>query len=94
MSPTGSQTNRCFFYEEEKQDSIQKQVSDPEGALIINQDPEGEISTMVVVKWSDKLRGPIVKVDGPLCGGIYKKDHGSIVTWSVTVPDSKLNCFT
>ena len=49
---------------------------------------------MVVVKWSDVIKGPTVKVYVPLCGVLYKEDRGSIVTWSVTDPDTNLNCFT
>ena len=49
---------------------------------------------MVVIKWSDVIKGPRVKVDGPLCGGLYKEDNGSIITWSGTYPDSKINSFT
>ena len=45
---------------------------DPEGSIISNQAPDGEISTMVVMKFSDEIKGPRVKVDGPLCGGLYK----------------------
>ena len=41
--------------EEDKQESIQTEDSAPEGARISNQAPEGETSTMVVVKWSDKV---------------------------------------
>ena len=48
---------------------------------------------MVVIKWSDAIKGPRVKVDGPLCGGLYKEDHGSIIPWSVTDPDAKINSF-
>ena len=49
---------------------------------------------MVVVKGYDYLEGPIFKLDGPLCGLLYKDDDGSIVTWSVTDPYDKMNCFT
>ena len=38
---------------------------------------------MVVIKCSDAIKGPIVKLDGPLCGGLYKEDHGSIIPGSV-----------
>ena len=66
----------------------------PEGAIISDQSPEGEIYTMVVVKYSYAIKGPRVKVDGPLCGGLYKEDHGCIFPWSGTDPYAKLNCFT
>ena len=49
---------------------------------------------MVVIKWSDAIKGPRVKVDGPLCGGLYKEDHGSIIPWSGTDPYVKMNSFT
>ena len=74
--------------------SIRIEDSAPERARISNQAPEGAISTMEVIKWSDAIKGPRVKVDGPLCGGLYKEDHGSIITWSLTDPDAKMNSFT
>ena len=49
---------------------------------------------MVVIKWSDAIKGPIVKVDGPLCGGLYKEYHGYIIPWSGIDPDAKMNSFT
>ena len=49
---------------------------------------------MVVIKWSDAIKGPRVKVDGPQCGGLYKEDNGYIVPWSGTDPDAKMNYFT
>ena len=49
---------------------------------------------MVVIKWLDAINGPRVKVDGPLCGGLYKEDHGSIITWSVTDAYVKMNFLT
>ena len=29
-----------------------------------------------------------------LCGGLYKEEDDSIVPWSGTDPDAKMNCFT
>ena len=49
---------------------------------------------MVVKNISDAIKGPRVKVDGPLCYGLYNKYHGWIVTWSGTDPYTNLNCFT
>ena len=49
---------------------------------------------MVVIKFSDAINGPIVKGDGPPCVGLYKEDHGSIIPWSGTDPDAKMNSFT
>ena len=43
------------------------------------------------MKWSYAIKGPRVN---PLCGGLYKEDHGSIVSWSGKDPDAKLNLFT
>ena len=80
--------------EEDNQESIQTEDLDPEGARISNQAPEGETSTMVVVKWSDAIKWQRVKVDGPQCGGLYKEDNGYIITWPGTDPDSKMNSFT
>ena len=48
---------------------------------------------MVVIKWSYAIKGPRVKVDGPLCGGLYKDDHGYIIPWSGTDPDANINSF-
>ena len=50
LSPRGSQSVYGFFSEEEKQESIQTENSAPEEARISNQDPEGETSTIIVVK--------------------------------------------
>ena len=94
MSPRGSQPDHNFLSEEENQESKQIEYSAPEGEIISNQTREGEISTMVVVKWLDAIKGQIVKVDSLLCGGIYKEYYWYIVPWSVTDPDINLNCFT
>ena len=56
--------------------------------------PEGARSIMVVIKWPDTIKWPIVKLDGPQCGGLYKGDHGYIIPWSGTDPDAKINSFT
>ena len=66
LSPRGSQYVHGFFYEEEKQESIRTEDLAPEGARISNQAPEGETSTMVVVKWSDKVEGSGDDIDSPL----------------------------
>ena len=68
LSPRGSQSVHGFFSEEEKQESIQTEDLAPEGSIISNQAPEGETSTMVVVKCSDKLEGSGDDIDSPLCG--------------------------
>ena len=81
LSPKGSQPDPGFLSEEEKQDYIRIEDSAPEGTIISNQAQEGKISTMVVIKWSDAIKGPRVKVNGTMCGGLYKEDHGSIVPW-------------
>ena len=49
---------------------------------------------MVVVKWSDKVEGYGDSIDAPLCGGLYKEQEDYLVTWSVTDPYAKINCFT
>ena len=72
MSPIGIQPDFAFFSKEYKQESKQIEDSDPEEEIIINQASEGAIFTMMVIKWSDAIKVPRVKVDGPLCGGLYK----------------------
>ena len=52
LSPRGSQSVQGFFSEEERQDSIRMEDSAPEEAIMSKQAPEGETSTIVVVKWS------------------------------------------
>ena len=47
----------------------------------------------MVIKWSDAIKGTRVKLYGPLCGGLYKEDHGSIVPCTGTDPDAKVDCF-
>ena len=79
FSPRGGQSVRGFFSEEDKQESIRIEYSSPEGAIINNPALEGAVSTIVVIKWSDAIKRPRVKVDGPICGGLYKEDHGYIV---------------
>ena len=49
---------------------------------------------MVVVKWSEKVEGSGDNIDSPLCGGLYREEYDSLVTWSGTYPDAKMNCFT
>ena len=49
---------------------------------------------MVVIKLSDAIKEPRVKVYGPQCAGLYQRDNGSIITWSGTDPDAKVNSFT
>ena len=72
LSPRGIQPGRGFFSEDDKQESIKFECSAPEVEIITNQDPEGEISTMVVVKWSYTVEGLGENIDAPLCGGLYK----------------------
>ena len=55
-----------LFSEEEKQESIQIEDSAPEGAIIRNQAPELETSTMVAVKWLEKSEGSGDNIDSPL----------------------------
>ena len=57
LSPRGSQSVHGIFSEEDKQESIRTEDSTTDGAKMSNQDPEGETSTMVVVKWSNNIEG-------------------------------------
>ena len=70
MSPIGIQSVHSFFSEEEKQESIQTEDLDPEGARMSNQAPERETYIMTVVKWSDKVEGYGDNIDSTLCGGL------------------------
>ena len=69
------------------------EYSDPEGAIITNQYLEGGSSTMVIIKWSEKLEGSGDNIDSPLRGGLYQEENDSLVPWSVTDPDAKKNFF-
>ena len=89
-----SQSVHGFFSEEEKQESIRTEDLAPEGAIISNQAPEGETSTMVVVKCSDKVEGSGDDIYSLLYGVLYKEEGDSLVPWSVTDPDAEMNCFT
>ena len=66
LYPRGGQYVHSFFYEQKKQDCIQIENSDPEGALIINQSPQGGTSTMVVIEWSEKVEGYGDNIYSPL----------------------------
>ena len=81
LSPIGSQYVHGFFPEEQKQESIRMEDLAPEGAIMSNQDPEEETSTMVVVKWSDKVEVSEGNIDSPLCSELYKKEEDSLVPW-------------
>ena len=48
----GGQSVHGFFSEEKKQDYIRMEDSAPEGAIITNQAPDGETTTMVIIKKS------------------------------------------
>ena len=94
MSPRGGQPDNGLFSEEEKKEYTQIEGLYPERETIRNKAPEGKISTMVVVKWSDAIKFPRVKLDGLLCGALYKDGNGSIVPWSGTYPYDKLHRFS
>ena len=66
LSPIGSQYVHSFFSEEYKQESIRIDDSAPEGSIISNQAPEGGTSTMVVIKWSEKVEGSGDNINSPL----------------------------
>ena len=71
LSPRGSQSVHGFFSEEDNQESIWTEDSAPDGARMSNQAPDEETSTMLVVKWLDKLEWSEDNIDLPLCGGLY-----------------------
>ena len=49
------------------------------------------MSTMIVVKCSYKVEEFGDNIDSPLCGGLYKEEEDSLVPWSGTDPDAKMN---
>ena len=57
LSPRESQSVHGFFSEEEKQQYIQIEDLYIEGSIISNQAPEVGTSTMIVIKWSEKVEG-------------------------------------
>ena len=48
---------------------------------------------MVVVKLSEKVEGSGYNIDSTLCGELYKEEDESLLPWSGTDPDAKMNCF-
>ena len=50
--------------------------------------------TMVVVEWSEKVKGSGENINALSYEGLYKEDDSSIFPWSGTDSDSKMNCFT
>ena len=66
----------------------------PEGAIISNEAPDKEAYTMVVIKWSEKVEGSGDNIYSPLCGRLYKEKEYSLVPWSGTDADAKMNGFT
>ena len=49
---------------------------------------------MVVVKWLEKVEVSGENIYPPLCSVLYKEENNSLVPWSGTDPDDKINCFT
>ena len=82
LSPRGSKSVNSFFSEEEKQESIHIEDSDPEGEIISNKAPDGGPYTMLVIKLPRKVGGPGDNIDSPLCGGLYNGEEYSLVPWS------------
>ena len=76
------------------QEYIQIEYLAPDEAIISNQAPEVEISTMLVIKWSNKMEGSGDNIYAILCGGLYKDRDDCLVLWSLKNSDAKMNCFT
>ena len=49
---------------------------------------------MVVVKWSEKVKGSACNIYSPLCGMLYEEEDNYLIPWSGTDPDANINCFT
>ena len=81
MYPRWIEPDGGFFSKEEKQEFIQIEDLAPEGAITSNQAPEAVTSTMVFVKWSDKLEGSGDNIASTLCGGLYKEEDDYLVPW-------------
>ena len=79
LSPRGSQSVHGFFSEENKKESIKIKDLALERAIISNQAPEGETTTMVIIKWSEKVEGYGENIYSPLCGGSYKEEEDYLV---------------
>ena len=94
LDPRQSQFVQGFFSEEDKQESIHIELLAPEGKIISNQAIEGETSTMVVVKWSDKVEGSGDNIDSLLCSVLYKEEENFLYPWSGTDPYAKMHWFT
>ena len=94
LSPRGIQYVHGFFSEEENQDSIRIEYLAPEGSIISNIAPEGETSTMVVVKCSKKVEGYGYNIDSPLYGELCKEKDDYLSPWSGKYPDTKIICST
>ena len=94
LSPIWSQNKCGFLSEDDKQDSTLIEGLDPEVSTIENKSPEGKISTIVVIKFSEKLEGSGDKIYDPMCIQLYKEEGGSIVPLSVIDTYSKMNFFT
>ena len=82
---TMSSTNRIIKSLHEYNIRIQK------GGIISNQDPEEGTSTMVVIKWSEKMQGCGDNIYLPLCGGSYKEEDDYLVPWSGTDPYANMD---
>ena len=72
LFPRGSQPNRGFFCEEDKQESTYIDRPAPDGEMRISRYPDRAVSTMVVVKLSEKVEGLGDKIDASVCGVFYK----------------------
>ena len=81
MYPRWIQSVHGFFSEEDKQESIRIEYVAPDVAITSNQDPEGGTSTMVVIKWSEKIEESEENIYSPLCGGLYKEEDDYLVPW-------------
>ena len=57
LSPIESKSFHGLFCEYDKQESIRIEDLAPDGTIITNQYPEGGTSTMLVIKWSEKVEG-------------------------------------
>ena len=67
LSPRGSQPNHGFLSKQEKHESTQIKGQASQGATIISQTIEVEISIMLLIKWSEKVEVLGDNIDAPMC---------------------------
>ena len=76
LYPRENQPIHGFFHEEDKEESTYIERLDKEGATIYYQNLDWAIytQTMLVVKWSEKVKQFGYNIYDTLCFGLYKEE--------------------